>query len=92
MNKSELMEVLSEKSFSGKCVYCGEALRAGFYVEENIGRRFIFPKYLMKSFTKEEKEIPLHYKCFKPFVFDLLREGEGVENAGPENTRVLIRC
>lgn len=92
MNKNEIMEVLSEKSFPNKCVYCGEDIRAGFYVEDNIGRRLIFPKCLTKDFIKEEKEVPIHYRCVSPFIFDMLREGDGKIDGKPENTRVLIRC
>lgn len=91
MNKTEIMEVLSEKSFSDNCVYCKEEVKKGYYAEDNLGRKLIFPKYLMKCFNTEEKEISIHYKCIKAFIFDLIREGDSGINGTEENTRVIVR-
>ena len=91
MNKEEIISVLSEKSFSNKCIYCGEEIRRGFYVEDNIGRRLIFPKFITECFVKEEKEVPIHFSCIQPFIFDMLREGDNSINGTERNTRIIVR-
>lgn len=90
MNKDEIMEVLSEKSISDRCIYCKSEIKRGFYAEDNIGRKIMFPKILTKNFCNNQKEIPIHFKCVKPFLFNILKEG-GEIDATKENTRILIR-
>lgn len=91
MNKAEIMEVLSEKSFSNNCVYCGEEVKKGFYNEDNLGRAFIFPKYLVGCFNANKKELPIHYRCMEAFILDLMREGDSNLNGTDANTRVIVR-
>lgn len=91
MNKKEIMDVLSEKSSNGICAYCKEEIRRGYYAEDDIGKRFIFPMSLTRGLTDKEVEIPVHYKCIDAFIFDLLREGGGDIDGTPKNTRILIR-
>ena len=91
MNKDEIMEVSSEKSFSEKCIYCGEEVRHGFYAEDNLGRKLIFPKYITKHFMDNEEEVPIHYRCMRDFIIDRLNEVGGELNGAGNSTRVIIR-
>lgn len=91
MNKQEIMEVLSEKSFFDNCVYCKTQVKRGLYAEDNIGNTLVFPRSLTSPFVKGTKEMPIHYRCLKAFIFDLLREGEGGIGATKKNTKILIR-
>ena len=91
MNKEEIMEVLSEKSFSNNCIYCGEEVKRGYYAEDDLGKKLIFPKYLIGDFMEEEREIPIHYKCLKSFILDMMKETEGKLNGTGDDTKVIIR-
>lgn len=81
---------LSGKSFGEKCAYCNEEITRGYYAEDNIGKKLVFPKFLTEDFCDKEIEIPIHYKCVEPFLFDILREG-GKCDGTSENTKILIR-
>lgn len=91
MNKTEIMEVLSEKSFPDTCIYCKGKVLRGYYAEDDLGRKLIFPKYLIRDFMDVDKEILIHFRCLTPFIFDLIREGESGIDGTTENTRVIIR-
>lgn len=90
MNKKEIVNVLSGKSFNEKCAYCNEEITRGYYAEDNIGKKLIFPKCITKNFAEKEIEIPIHYKCVEPFLLDILREGEEYDGTSG-NTKILIR-
>lgn len=92
MNKKEITEVLSEKSFPDHiCAYCGGLMDKGYYAEANIGRRLSFPKVLTRPFVaREVYELPIHFKCIKPFIKDMLREGECFNGEKIKGTTKLI--
>ena len=88
--RDEIVAILESKSVGRTCVYCGKNIRRGYYAEEDLGRKLLFPKFLTRQFTQKENEILIHYRCVEEFIFDMIREGDG-EFGGRENTRVLIR-
>ena len=94
MNKEEIIHKLSEKSFlPNVCVYCDAEMYKGYFIEDNIGRALSFPKYLLKPFVNNPaQEMPIHFKCIKPFIYDLIREGgteDAKENMG--TAKIIIR-
>lgn len=56
----------------GICAYCNTPFgnRYGYKLQ---GKKFIFPKSLIKSITNERNYIPLHYECVKYVIEEILK-------------------
>lgn len=56
----------------GICAYCNTPFgnRCGNKFQ---GKKFIFPKSLIKNITNERNYIPLHYECVKYVIEEILK-------------------